>query len=67
MTPGFVRRALVGGILGAFGAAFGANAQTTATLGAPTPDSLAHLVMSRFASATPDAFDSVYQNESGPS
>lgn len=65
MTPGFVRRALVGGILCAFGAARGANSQTTATLGAPTPDSLARLVMSRFASATPDAFDSVYVDPLG--
>ena len=65
MTPGFVRRALVGGILCAFGAARGANSQTTATVGAPTPDSLARLVMSRFASATPDAFDSVYVDPLG--
>jgi peptidase M1-like protein len=37
-----------------------AGAQSLATLGAPSADSLAHLVMGRFASATPDAFDSVY-------
>jgi len=42
-----------------------ARAQTAATLGAPTPDSLAHLVMARFASASPDAFDSVYVDPLG--
>jgi len=65
MTFRFVRRVLVGGILGVFGAASSASAQTTAMLGAPTPDSLARLVMSRFASATPDAFDSVYVDPLG--
>ena len=36
-----------------------AGAQSTGALGAPTPDSLARLVMARFASGTPEAFDSV--------
>ncbi len=35
-------------------------AAAQATLGAPSADSLARLVMGRFATATPDAFDSVY-------
>ena len=41
------------------------GAQTIATVGAPTPDSLARLVMARFASAAPDAFDSVYTDALG--
>lgn len=36
-----------------------------ATLGAPTPDSLAGLVMARFASGTAAAFDSVYPDPLG--
>ena len=46
-------------------AAPAARAQSTATVGAPTPDSLARLVMSRFANGTPDAFDSVYSDPLG--
>ena len=65
MTLRFVHLALTGGILGAFCAARSARGQTTATLGAPTPDSLARFVMSRFASAAPDAFDSVYMDPLG--
>ena len=65
MPSGHVRRAVLGGVLAAFGAALSASAQATATLGAPSPDSLAHLVMSRFASADPDAFDSVYADPLG--
>jgi hypothetical protein len=42
-----------------------ASAQTTATVGAPTPDSLARLVMARFAATSPDAFDSVYTDPLG--
>jgi len=41
------------------------GAQTTAPLGAPTPDSLARLVMARFAAGAPDAFDSVYTDPLG--
>jgi hypothetical protein len=41
------------------------GAQTTASLGAPTPDSLARLVMARFAAVAPDAFDSVYTDPLG--
>jgi hypothetical protein len=40
-------------------------APAQATVGAPSPDSLASLVMARFASATPDAFDSVYVDPLG--
>ena len=40
-------------------------AAQSATLGAPTPDSLARLVMARFAAASPDAFDSVYADPLG--
>jgi hypothetical protein len=65
MTFRFVRRVVIGGFLGAFGWASSASAQTAATLGAPTPDSLGRLVMSRFANATPDAFDSVYVDPLG--
>ena len=65
MTLRFVRRAIVGGVLCTCGAALNASAQATAALGASTPDSLARLVMSRFASATPDAFDSVYVDPLG--
>src|SRR5688500_17258778 len=36
-----------------------------AAVGAPTPDSLARLVTARFASAAPDAFDSVYTDPLG--
>jgi len=42
-----------------------AAAQNAATVGAPTPDSLARLVMARFASANADAFDSVYSDPLG--
>ena len=42
-----------------------AGAQSSGVVGAPTPDSLAQLVMSRFASASPDAFDSVYTDPLG--
>jgi len=42
-----------------------AIAQSGALTGAPTPDSLARLVMTRFASATPEAFDSVYPDPLG--
>ncbi|HUQ80948.1 MAG TPA: M1 family aminopeptidase [Gemmatimonadaceae bacterium] len=38
---------------------------TFAPLGAPTPDSLARLVMARFASSSADAFDSVYTDPLG--
>ena len=41
------------------------DAQTTAALGAPTADSLARLVMTRFAGASADAFDSVYVDPLG--
>jgi hypothetical protein len=41
------------------------GAQTPASLGAPTPDSLARLVMARFAAVAPDAFDSVYTDPLG--
>jgi hypothetical protein len=47
-------------ILAPLAAAHTVSAQTSAPLGAPTPDSLGRLVMGRFATATPDAFDSVY-------
>ena len=40
-------------------------AAAQATLGAPTADSLARLVMARFAGATPEAFDSVYVDPLG--
>src|SRR6185312_11315291 len=33
--------------------------------GAPSPDSLVHLVLARFATGTPDAFDSVYPDPLG--
>jgi hypothetical protein len=65
MTFRFVRRVVIGGFLGAFGLAASARAQLAAPLGAPTPDSLARLVMARFASATPEAFDSVYVDPLG--
>ena len=42
-----------------------AGAQTAAAIGAPTPDSLARLVMARFAANAPDAFDSVYTDPLG--
>jgi hypothetical protein len=42
-----------------------AGAQTAAAVGAPTPDSLARLVMARFAANAPDAFDSVYADPLG--
>lgn len=38
---------------------------TRAALGAPTPDSLARLVAGRFATGTPEAFDSVYVDPLG--
>jgi len=41
------------------------NAQSPVTAGAPNPDSLARLVMARFASGTPEAFDSVYPDPLG--
>ncbi len=65
MTLRFIRRALAGGILGALGSAPAARAQTSAALGAPGPDSLARLVMSRFSTGTPQAFDSVYVDPLG--
>lgn len=37
----------------------------SAAVGAPTPDSLAHLVVGRFATATAEAFDSVYPDPVG--
>lgn len=40
-------------------------AQSAPRAGAPTPDSLARLVMARFASGTPDEFDSVYPDPLG--
>lgn len=46
-------------------ATFPLAAAAQATLGAPSADSLAHLVMGRFATATPDAFDSVYTDPLG--
>lgn len=42
-----------------------AGAQSAPTVGAPSPDSLARLVMGRFASGTPEAFDSVYPDPLG--
>ena len=44
---------------------FVAVAQSATQVGAPTPDSLARLVMARFATATPEAFDSVYPDPLG--
>jgi peptidase M1-like protein len=38
---------------------------STVTVGAPTPDSLARLVMARFAAATPEAFDSIFPDPLG--
>lgn len=40
-------------------------AAQTAAIGAPSPDSLARLVMARFTAASPDAFDSVYTDPLG--
>src|SRR5579862_3331499 len=37
----------------------------SAAVGAPTPDSLAHLVLGRFATASAEAFDSVYPDPVG--
>jgi hypothetical protein len=42
-----------------------APAYSTVTVGAPTPDSLARLVMARFAAATPEAFDSIFPDPLG--
>ena len=42
-----------------------AVAQSATLVGAPTPDSLARLVMAHFATATPEAFDSVYADPLG--
>lgn len=42
-----------------------AVAQSSVPTGAPTPDSLARLVMARFAAGTPEAFDSVYPDPLG--
>jgi len=44
---------------------FAAPAQSVNVVGAATPDSLARLVMARFASGTPEAFDSVYPDPLG--
>src|SRR4051812_24995485 len=52
-------------ILGAASPPHPARAQGLATLSAPTPDSLAHLVMARFATSPPDSFDSVYVDPLG--
>jgi hypothetical protein len=41
------------------------TAVAQATIGAPTADSLAQLVMARFAGAAPEAFDSVYADPLG--
>lgn len=46
-------------------ASYPVAAHGQATIGAPSPDSLAHLVMARFASATPDGFDSIYVDPLG--
>src|SRR3954465_11107226 len=37
----------------------------TVTVGAPTPDSLARLVVARFAAGSPESFDSVYGDPLG--
>jgi hypothetical protein len=42
-----------------------ARAQSMALAGAPTPDSLARLVLGRFATGTAEAFDSVYTDPLG--
>src|SRR5690348_1400919 len=42
-----------------------AGAQSVASVGAPTPDSLARLVMARFASTSAEAFDSVFVDPLG--
>jgi hypothetical protein len=42
-----------------------ARGQGTALVGAPTPDSLARLVTSQFASASPEAFDSTFTDPLG--
>lgn len=42
-----------------------AAGQSSVTHGAPTPDSLARLVMTRFATGAPEAFDSVYPDPLG--
>ena len=42
-----------------------AGAQSVASVGAPTPDSLAHLVMARFESTSAEAFDSVFVDPLG--
>jgi hypothetical protein len=60
------RSSITLGLVGAASAfAVRAHAQGTATVGAPTPDSLAHLVMARFANAAPESFDSVYTDPLG--
>ena len=46
-------------------AAVPALGQAVATVGAPTADSLARLVMARFVGSSPDAFDSVYVDPLG--
>jgi hypothetical protein len=58
-------RATVVGALFAGAALSTSGAQTTASLGAPSPDSLARLVMARFAAGAPDSFDSVYTDPLG--
>ena len=55
----------IGLIVFAVFASYPVVAHGQATIGAPSPDSLAHLVMARFASATPDAFDSIYVDPLG--
>jgi len=65
MIHPFVRHAFAGGILAALVPAGLLRAQSSAALGASSPDSLARLVMSRFSNGTPQQFDSVYVDPLG--
>ena len=56
---------LVSGALFVLMVARPACAQAVASVGAPTPDSLARLVMARFASTSAEAFDSVFVDPLG--